>query len=94
MNIAEDIRPISYIKAHAAEILNQLSESRRPVYITQNGEAKAVLVDADSFERMQKTILTLKIIAQGENDIRNKRYREHDSFFEQLEKDFDDKYSV
>ena len=94
MNIAEDIRPISYIKAHAAEILNQLSESRRPEYITQNGKAKAVLVDADSFERMQKTILTLKIIAQGENDIRNKRYREHDSFFEQLEKDFDDKYSV
>jgi prevent-host-death family protein len=85
MNIAEDIRPISYIKAHAAEILNQINDSRRPIYITQNGEAKAVLVDSNSYENMQNTIMLLKLISQGEKNIENKEFQEHDEFFNNLE---------
>lgn len=69
MKAKEDIRPISYIKANAAEILDQVNETRRPVYITQNGEAKAVLVDPDSYEKMHKALGLLKLLAQGERDI-------------------------
>ena len=62
MNIKEDIRPISYIKANAAEILTQVNETHRPVYVTQNGEAKAVLLDTESFENMKKALGLLKLI--------------------------------
>jgi prevent-host-death family protein len=84
MKSKEDIKPISYIKAHAADILNQINETHRPVYITQNGEAKAVLIDSDSFEKMQKTIGLLKLIAQGEKDIKDGNYSEQGAFFKSL----------
>ncbi|MBN2436524.1 MAG: type II toxin-antitoxin system Phd/YefM family antitoxin [Spirochaetes bacterium] len=89
MNISKDIRPISYIKSHAADILNQINESRRPVYITQNGEARAVLVDSNSYESMQKTIMLLKLVSQSEKDIIDGNYKDHDSFFTDLEKELD-----
>ncbi|EEG78919.1 type II toxin-antitoxin system Phd/YefM family antitoxin [Dethiobacter alkaliphilus] len=69
MNSKEDIRPISYIKAHAAEVLAQVNETHRPVYVTQNGEAKAVLVDTETFEKMKKALGLLKLLAQGERNI-------------------------
>ena len=50
MKIKEDIRPISYVKAHAADMLEQVNKTRRPVFVTQNGEAKAVLLDSESYE--------------------------------------------
>jgi prevent-host-death family protein len=65
MNIKEDIRPISYIKANAAEILEQVNESRRPVYVTQNGEARAVLLDTESYEKMKNAIGLLTLMTQG-----------------------------
>jgi len=89
MNISKDIRPISYIKSHAADILKQINESRRPVYITQNGEARAVLVDSNSYESMQKTIMLLKLVSQAEKDIIDGKYNDHDSFFTDLEKELE-----
>ncbi len=55
MKIKEDIRSISYIKANAADILKQVNKTHRPIYITQNGEAKAVLLDAESYEKILST---------------------------------------
>jgi prevent-host-death family protein len=69
VNSKEDIRPISYIKAHAAEVLAQVNETHRPVYVTQNGEAKAVLLDTETFEKMKKALGLLKLLAQGERDV-------------------------
>lgn len=62
-------RPISYFKAHAAEILTELEESGEPVAITQNGEVKAVVQDIASFERVQETLALLKLLALGTADI-------------------------
>lgn len=62
-------KPISYFKAHAAEILTELEESREPVAITQNGEVKAVVQDIASFERIQETLALLKLLALGMADI-------------------------
>lgn len=61
MNSKEDIRPISYIKANAADILVQVNETRRPVYVTQNGEAKAVLLDTESYGKMKKAIWLINV---------------------------------
>ena len=69
MNISTDIRPITYLKSRAADLLNQINESRRPVIITQNGEPRAVLQDPDSYEKMRNAIGILKLISLGEEEI-------------------------
>ena len=63
------IRPISYLKANAAEVVRQLTEQREPLVITQNGEAKAVIQDVTSFEQTQATLALLKILALGNRQI-------------------------
>ena len=66
---ASHIKPISYLKANAAEVLLQLTEQREPLVITQNGEAKAVLQDVASFEDTQETLALLKILALGNQEL-------------------------
>ena len=63
------VKPISYLKANAAEVLIDLAERREPLVITQNGEAKAVLQDLASYEETQETLALLKILALGQQDI-------------------------
>lgn len=63
------IKPISYLKANAAEVLVNLVECREPLVITQNGEAKAVLQDIASFEETQETLAMLKILALGHQEV-------------------------
>jgi prevent-host-death family protein len=70
MKISADIKPVSYLKLHSADLLNQVNETHRPVIITQNGEPRAVLQDAESFENMRSALGLLKLLAQAENDIR------------------------
>ncbi|OYW17719.1 MAG: antitoxin, Phd family protein [Burkholderiales bacterium 12-64-5] len=69
MRYSTRIKPISYLKANAAEVLNQLAEQREPLFITQNGEAKAVLQDVASYEETQETLALLKILALGQQDV-------------------------
>lgn len=63
------IKPISYLKANAAEVLHELTARRQPLVITQNGEAKAVIQDVASYEETQETLALLKIMALGNRDI-------------------------
>ncbi len=69
MRYSSQVKPISYLKANAAEVLTHLAEQRRPMVITQNGEAKAVLQDVASFEETQETLALLKILALGNQDV-------------------------
>ncbi len=64
-----NIKPISYLKANAAEVLQNLAEKREPYLITQNGEAKAVMQDIASYENTQETLALLKILALGNQEI-------------------------
>ncbi len=64
-----NIKPISYLKANAAEVLQNLAESRTPYLITQNGEAKAVMQDIATYENTQETLALLKILALGNQEI-------------------------
>ncbi|KUK63082.1 MAG: Prevent-host-death family protein [Desulfotomaculum sp. 46_80] len=90
MNIKEDIRPISYIKAKAAEILAQVNETHRPVYVTQNGEAKAVLLDTESYEKMKNAIGLLKMLVQGERDIIDGKFLSQEDFFSAMDRNYGD----
>ena len=69
MRYASQVKPISYLKANAAEVLTHLAEQREPMVITQNGEAKAVLQDIVSFEETQETLALLKVLALGNQDV-------------------------
>ncbi len=69
MRYSSQVKPISYLKANAAEVLTHLAEQRQPMIITQNGEAKAVLQDIASFEEAQETLALLKILALGNQDV-------------------------
>jgi len=64
-----NIKPISYLKANAAEVLKNLAEQREPFLITQNGEARAVMQDIASYESTQETLALLKILALGNREI-------------------------
>lgn len=69
MRYSSQVKPISYLKANAAEVLHQLAEQREPMVITQNGEAKAVIQDVASYEETQETLALLKILALGNQEI-------------------------
>ena len=69
MRYSSQVKPISYLKANAAEVLADLAAQRQPLVITQNGEAKAVLQDVASFEETQETLAMLKLLALGNQDV-------------------------
>ncbi|ETI62240.1 type II toxin-antitoxin system Phd/YefM family antitoxin [Marinomonas profundimaris] len=69
MKLSDQIKPISYLKSHAAEVVRNLSTNMRPMVITQNGEAKAVIQDIKSYEQTQETMALLKMLALGQRQI-------------------------
>ena len=85
MNISKDIKSVTYLKSRAADLLKQINETHRPVIITQNGEPKAVLQDPKSFEQMRNTIGLLKLLVQGEEDIKKGRSKTQEEVFGKIE---------
>jgi len=85
MNLANDIQPVTRLKSHAARLLRQVNETRRPVIITQNGQARAVLQDPASYEGMRNAIALLKLMVRGEEDIRTGRVVGQDAVFARIE---------
>jgi prevent-host-death family protein len=69
MKLSTQIKPISYLKANAADIVRNMSAQAEPLVITQNGEAKVVLQDIQSYEQTQETLALLKILALGSRQI-------------------------
>ena len=69
MNLSSDIRSISYVKTNAADMLRQVNDTHNPIVITQNGEARAVLIDPDSYQEMRDALGMMKLISQSEREI-------------------------
>lgn len=86
MHIIDDIKPVTYLKSKAADLLNQINATHRPVIITQNGEPRAVLQDPKSYEDMRNAIGILKLISQGESDVQNGKLKAQETVFEDIEK--------
>ena len=68
MKLSQAIKPISYFKSHAAEVIRELNEQHSTMIITQNGEAKAVIQDITEYERVQEALAMLKMVAEGQKD--------------------------
>ena len=85
MNISTDIKPVTYLKSKAADLLKQINQNHRPVIITQNGEPRAVLQDPKSYENMRNAIGILKLISQGEQEIKNGKSKSQEEVFENIE---------
>jgi prevent-host-death family protein len=73
-------QPITYLKSDAAQIVKDLAASGEPLLITQNGEAKLVVQDVQSYEDTQQTLALLKILALGQKDIEQGKFKEADAF--------------
>ena len=83
---ASKIKPISYVKANAAQIIRELAQGREPLVITQNGEATAVMQDVASYEATQETLALLKILALGRRQVEEGRTVPADEVFRRLRK--------
>ena len=85
VNLKEDIRPISYVKTNAADMMKYVNEVRNPIVITQNGEAKAVLVDIESYQDMRNAFSLLKIVQLSEKEIEAGNFKTSDAVFSEIE---------
>lgn len=86
MKFSTQVKPISYLKTHAAEIVKNLTENREPMLITQNGEAKLVVMDVKSYEEREQTLAMLKILAFGNREIEDGKFRDVEDVFAELDK--------
>ena len=85
MNISQDIKPVTYLKSRASDLLKQINETHRPVIITQNGEPRAILQDPKSYEDMRNAIGLLKLLAQGEQEIRDGKAKSQQEVFKEID---------
>jgi prevent-host-death family protein len=86
MKLSHRIKPISYLKAHAADVARNLGKQGEPLVITQNGEAKLVVQDVESFEQAQETMALLKILALGNLQVEEGRIRPAAEVIESIRK--------
>ena len=91
MMLSQDVKPISYLKTKTADVIKTVTDTKRAIIITHNGEAKAVVQDIKSYENLQNSLHMLKMIIQSENDIEKKDYLPQDKMFDNLEKRLFDK---
>lgn len=85
MQIINDIKPVTYLKSKAADVLKHINETHRPMIITQNGEAKAVIQDPKSYEDMKNAISLLKLLSFAEEDIKNGNTHSEEDVFNSVE---------
>ncbi len=86
MKVSKDIKPITYLKSRASDLFRQINETHRPVIITQNGEARAVLQDPESYENMRNAIGLLKLICLGEDEVTRGRSLSQEEVFANMDK--------
>ena len=84
MSLAQQIKPLSYLKSHAAEIIKDFATNPAPLIITQNGEAKMVVIDIQAYEQQQETMALLKLIAMGNKELAQGQFQDSDAFFSEM----------
>lgn len=85
--ITEDIRSITDLKRNTNSVLEQIHKSKRPVVLTVNGKAEAVLINAKEFEKIYSAFNLLKLLVPAEEDVRNNRYKDVRKFFKEFKRD-------
>jgi prevent-host-death family protein len=87
MKFSEQVKPISYLKAHAADIIKDFEHNHEPLIITQNGEAKMVVMDIRTYETQLENLAFLKLIKLGEKQIAEGRFQDVDAFFAEVDRE-------
>ena len=85
MQIVNDIKPVTYLKSKAADVLKYINETHRPMIITQNGEAKAVIQDPKSYEDMKNALTIMKLLSFAEEDVRSGNLHTEEDIFNSVE---------
>jgi len=86
MKLSKAVKPISYIKSHASEVVRDLEGGGEAVVITLNGEAKAVIQDIREYEKTQETLALLKILSLGKKEEEEGRFQPIDEAFENVKR--------
>ncbi len=86
MKYSQAIKPISFLKAHASEIIRNISSNQDTLIITQNGEAKVVIQDIQIYEETQESLALLKILAQSTSNLNKEKFKPADKSFSDLKK--------
>jgi prevent-host-death family protein len=86
IDFVQNIKPISYVKAHTTEVVKNVGETRSPIIITQNGEAKAVIIDIESYQKTLKSINLAKLLSFSENDLKKGNTVTHEEAKKRFEK--------
>ena len=86
MKLSETVKPISYIKSHASEIISEISESGSPVVVTVNGEARVIIQDIKEYEKDRESMALLKMLAMGRKDMLKGRHKPIQQAFSKLKK--------
>lgn len=86
MKLSTQVKPVSYLKSHAAEIVKDVSESREPLFITEHGEAKLVVMDVRSYEEQAETVALLKLLALGQREIEEGKFRPASEVFAEMDR--------
>ncbi|MCL2765137.1 MAG: type II toxin-antitoxin system Phd/YefM family antitoxin [Treponema sp.] len=86
LNLRENVKPISYVKSNAAQMMDYVNERRNPIIITQNGEARAVLMDINTYQDNEDAFALLSLLKIAEKDIENGNVKDPDEVFNKLRK--------
>ena len=86
MKLSESIKPISYLKAHASELIREISDKRKTLIITQNGEAKVIVQDLETYEKTMESLALLKMLAQSSKSKTEGKYKTAKRSFKDLNK--------
>jgi prevent-host-death family protein len=85
MSLAEQIKPISYLKSNASDIVKGFATNPETIIITQNGEAKMVVMDIGAYESQQETMALLKLLNLGRRDLQEGKFQSADDFFSEMD---------
>lgn len=85
MSLADQIRPITFLKSNAADIVKEFAVNPEPIIVTQNGEAKMVIMDIGEYEKQQETLALLKLLALGNKEFAEGRYSDADAFLDSMD---------
>jgi prevent-host-death family protein len=86
IDLVKNIKPISYVKAHTTEVVKNVGETKSPIVITQNGEAKAVIIDIESYQKMLNAINLAKLLSFSEMDLKKGNVVTHEEAKKRFEK--------
>jgi prevent-host-death family protein len=84
IDLKEDIKPISYIKTNAADMMDYINEHKNPIIVTQHGEARGVLLDIESYQNMVNALSVMKLIQISEKAIQDGKVYDNEDVFSKL----------